>query len=165
MPRLQWYLWGKNVPCNETFGPEWTYNGKCCNERPCCRFLKAPCVPETCPNRFKLLSNPTSSANCYSKSKPGGWARWNEALVTNYETVWTGANDIDKDGKYTFAFENSPFSLKHLPFGEVSVTHKPPCAVRIQKGRSNIDWYWESVACREQYSIHYICEYKLTVCP
>ncbi|CAG2253185.1 unnamed protein product [Mytilus edulis] len=56
----------RDVPCKETFGSEWTYIGKCCNKRPCCKFLKAPCVPETCPTGFKLLSNQASSANCYS---------------------------------------------------------------------------------------------------
>ncbi|CAG2203269.1 unnamed protein product [Mytilus edulis] len=137
----------KNVSCNETFGPEWTYNGKCCSGRPCCKFLKAPCVPETCPNGFKLLSNQTSSANCYSTSIGLRSKTWHEAFAicaqtdgaymwrpnteqeakavlielnipVNSVVVWTGANDIDKDGIYTFAVENSTFSLNHLPFGQ-----------------------------------------------
>ncbi|XP_071141943.1 uncharacterized protein [Mytilus edulis] len=137
----------KNVSCNETFGPEWTYNGKCCSGRPCCKFLKAPCVPETCPTGFKLLSDQTSSGNCYSSGQRT--TTWHEAFAicaqtdgaymwrpntkqeakavlielnipVNYVIVWTGANDIDRDGKYTFAVENGPFSLNHLPFGEVS---------------------------------------------
>ncbi|VDI77168.1 Hypothetical predicted protein [Mytilus galloprovincialis] len=55
----------KGVPCNQTFGSEWTYTGKCCNERPCCKFLKPPCVPETCPEGYRLLPNQASSTNCY----------------------------------------------------------------------------------------------------
>ncbi|XP_071137193.1 uncharacterized protein [Mytilus edulis] len=134
----------KGVPCNETFGSEWTYNGKCCNERPCCKFLKAPCVPETCPNGFKLLSNQPSSANCYYTSganrvtwntaadncaSTDGAYLWrpntaqeanavqNEFNIPDDLPIWTGANDIDNDGTFTFAIENGPFSFNELPFG------------------------------------------------
>ncbi|XP_076078932.1 uncharacterized protein LOC143048985 [Mytilus galloprovincialis] len=134
----------KGVPCNETFGSEWTYNGKCCNERPCCKFLKAPCVPETCPKGFKLLSNQPSSANCYNTGDANG-VTWNTAAdncastdgaylwrpntaqeanavqnefnILNDFVIWTGANDIDNDGTFTFAIENGPFSFNELPFG------------------------------------------------
>ncbi|XP_071144458.1 uncharacterized protein [Mytilus edulis] len=180
----------KNVLCTETFGPEWTYTGKCCNERPCCKFLKAPCVPETCPNGFKLLSNQTSSANCYSIVKK--WLSWHEAYakcaqtdgaymwrpnneqeakavftefnIPEYWAAWTGANDIDKDGIYTFAVENSPFTLKHLPFGKVNyVDLNSPCGVHLY-AVAGVSWYWEIVPCSFTNG-YYICEYKLRVCP
>ncbi|CAG2216279.1 unnamed protein product [Mytilus edulis] len=134
----------KGVPCNETFGSDWTYNGKCCNKRPCCKFLKPPCVPETCPKGFKLLSNQTSSAYCYYTSGPKQ-VSWNTAADncastdgaylwrpnTEHEAkavqnefnipikypIWTGANDIDNDGTFTFAIENGLFSFNDLPFG------------------------------------------------
>ncbi|XP_063414957.1 uncharacterized protein LOC134696920 isoform X2 [Mytilus trossulus] len=133
----------KGVPCKETFGSNWTYNGKCCDDRPCCKFLKAPCVPETCPKGFKLLSNQTSSVNCYYTSGHKQ-VNWNTAAdncastdgaylwrpnteqeanaVQNelniHEDVWTGANDIDNDGNFTFAIENGSLSFNDLPFGE-----------------------------------------------
>ncbi|VDI15390.1 Hypothetical predicted protein, partial [Mytilus galloprovincialis] len=129
----------KGVQCNETFGSEWAYTGKCCNNRPCCKLLKPPCV--TCPRGFRLLPNQTSSANCYFNSldsKP-----WEEAQlscastpgaylyrpntiqeandvrdhITDEHSIWTGANDKDTDGNFTFITENSPFSFNDLPFG------------------------------------------------
>ncbi|XP_076106214.1 uncharacterized protein LOC143074874 [Mytilus galloprovincialis] len=133
----------KGVPCNQTFGSEWTYTGKCCNERPCCKFLKPTCVPETCPEGYRLLPNQTSSTNCYlyrnsSKiqwesaqsicaSTPGAnlWRpnTEQEANDVNQEfihppeqTLWTGANDRDGDGTFTFYKENGPFSQNSLPF-------------------------------------------------
>ncbi|CAG2205656.1 unnamed protein product [Mytilus edulis] len=178
----------KNVSCNETFGPEWTYNGKCCSGRPCCKFLKAPCVPETCPHGFKLLSNQTSSANCYSTSIGLRSTTWHEAFaicaqtdgaymwrpnneqeakavfiefnIPNIIFVWTGANDIDKDGNYTFAGDNSPFSFKHLPFGQVDSfdTHSN-CAVRLYTVGA-ASYYWDPVLCSFT-ARYYICEYKL----
>ena len=27
----------KGIPCKETFGSDWTSNGKCCDDRPCCK--------------------------------------------------------------------------------------------------------------------------------
>ncbi|CAG2209365.1 HEPH [Mytilus edulis] len=86
----------KNVSCNETFGPEWTYNGKCCSGRPCCKFLKAPCVPETCPNGFKLLSNQTSSANCYSTSSGQRLVSWHEAFVRTLNPD-NSRKDVDRE--------------------------------------------------------------------
>ncbi|CAG2212510.1 unnamed protein product [Mytilus edulis] len=100
---------------------------------------------ETCPNGFKLLSNQASSANCYSYfghdmnwpwviardncATTAGAYLWrpnteqeanavkNEFNIPYGKPIWTGANDIDKDGKYTFAVENSPFSFHQRPFG------------------------------------------------
>ncbi|CAG2197975.1 unnamed protein product [Mytilus edulis] len=133
----------KGVPCKETFGSEWTYTGKCCNERPCCKSFKSPCVPETnCPRDFGLLPDQTSSVNCYSYN--GNGKPWEEAqsicastpgaylwrpntlqeataiyheFLKHYTGVWTGANDRDKDGKFTFITDNSPFLLNSIPFG------------------------------------------------
>ncbi|XP_071144249.1 uncharacterized protein [Mytilus edulis] len=183
----------KNVSCNETFGPEWTYNGKCCSGRPCCKLLKAPCVPETCPIGFKLLSNQTSSANCYSMSNGKTAASWDTARAICAQTdgaymwrpnteqeakavlielnspgnvldVWTGANDIDYDGNYLFAGDNSPFSLNNLPFGEAStVDPHSSCAVKLHTV-GGASWYWEIVPCSSTAG-YYICEYKLRVCP
>lgn len=44
--------------------------------------LKAPCVPETCPNGFTLLSDQTSSANCYSNFGLDMDWPWEIALVS-----------------------------------------------------------------------------------
>ncbi|XP_071177322.1 uncharacterized protein [Mytilus edulis] len=184
----------KNVSCNETFGPEWTYNGKCCSGRPCCKFLKAPCVPETCPNGFKLLSDQTSSANCYSMSNGHKFLTWNTVFAICAQTdgaymwrpnteqeakavlielnipgnaadIWTGANDIDMDGNYTFAGDNSTFSLNNLPFGQVDyVDQNSPCGVRLYV-EGGVDWYWAILPCSGGTADYYICEYKLRVCP
>ncbi|CAG2256564.1 unnamed protein product [Mytilus edulis] len=176
----------KGVPCNETFGSEWTYNGKCCNERPCCKFLKAPCVPETCPKGFKLLSNQTSSANCYytNNINRGNHVTWNTAADNCASTdgaylwrpntaqeanavqnefnipeilLWTGANDIDNDGTFTFAIENGPFSFNDLPFGSGYNSGKNVC-VAIQKEGRFWDWFDLPCTCT---CARYICEYKL----
>ncbi|XP_071127362.1 perlucin-like protein [Mytilus edulis] len=178
----------KGVPCNETFGSDWSYNGRCCNDRPCCKFLKAPCVPEgTCPKGFKLLSNQTSSANCYYLSglnavswntakdncaSTDGAYLWrpntaqeanavqNEFNIPDEYPIWTGANDVDNDGTFTFAIENGPFSFNDLPFGEDRSTNNQVC-VFIEY--DNLIWGWEKAPCT--FVFRYICEYKLRVCP
>ncbi|XP_063414958.1 tetranectin-like protein isoform X3 [Mytilus trossulus] len=175
----------KGVPCKETFGSNWTYNGKCCDDRPCCKFLKAPCVPETCPKGFKLLSNQTSSVNCYYTSGHKQ-VNWNTAAdncastdgaylwrpnteqeanaVQNelniHEDVWTGANDIDNDGNFTFAIENGSLSFNDLPFGEDFFNYNEVCVFIFKSGTS---WFWLKSVCTDAY--RYICEYKLRVCP
>ncbi|XP_071128205.1 uncharacterized protein [Mytilus edulis] len=174
----------KGVPCKETFGSDWTSNGKCCDDRPCCKFLKVPCVPETCPKGFNLLSNQTSSANCYYTNE----ATWNIAAGSCASTagaylwrpnteqeanavekefnlpqsraVWTGANDIDNDGIFTFDIENGPLSFNDLPFGAESGTTNNVCVLITNSGTS---WLWVKFSCT---SVNrYICEYKLRVCP
>ncbi|XP_063415009.1 uncharacterized protein LOC134696971 [Mytilus trossulus] len=134
----------KGVPCNETFGSEWAYTGKCCNNRPCCKSLKPPCVPETiCPRGFRLLQNQSSSANCYlygantvpwedaqsiCSGTPGAYlwrpntlqeanAVYHEFFKPDANSIWTGANDRDTDGNFTFITENSPLQFNDLPFG------------------------------------------------
>ncbi|CAG2218616.1 unnamed protein product [Mytilus edulis] len=77
----------------------------------------------------------------------------------NYVDVWTGANDIDKDGNYTFAVENGPFSLNNLPFGEVNYVHNSPCGVKLF-AVAGVSWYWEIVPCSNN-AQSYICEYTL----
>ncbi|VDI49832.1 Hypothetical predicted protein [Mytilus galloprovincialis] len=181
---------GKGVPCNDTFGSGWLSNGLCCNDRPCCKFLKAPCVPETCPKGFKLLSNQTSSANCYysSPADPATWNTWNtaedhcastdgaylwrpnteqEAIAikneVNYPSpmrLWTGANDIDNDGIFTFALENGSLSFNDLPFGIVGAPRNESCVMIINVVAL---WGWTKEPCTNVYP--YICEYKLRVCP
>lgn len=43
------------------------------------------------------------------------WTLSNSNFLTGYRLVWTGANDIDQDGLYTFDIENSSYDL---PFGK-----------------------------------------------
>ncbi|XP_071127206.1 uncharacterized protein [Mytilus edulis] len=180
----------KGIPCKETFGSDWTSNGKCCDDRPCCKFLKAPCVPEICPNGFTLLSDQTSSANCYSNfghdmnwpwvialddcSTTAGAYMWrpnteqeanavkNEFKIPYGKPIWTGANDRDKDGKYTFAVENSPFSFHQRPFGAdgFSSNANSKC-VMIQFAWGT--WWWRNQDCL--LTRGYICEYSRRVCP
>ncbi|XP_071128226.1 uncharacterized protein [Mytilus edulis] len=177
----------KGVPCNETFGSEWTYNGKCCNGKPCCKLLKAPCVPETCPMGFKLLANQANSADCYfygrhsteswekakliCASTPGAYL-WRpntiqEANIVRDQifrehSVWTGANDRDKDGNYIFDIENSPFSS--LPFGSAHFRIDAEAVyVDIQ-----FDYFQETWSWTKRNSNHlnrYLCEYQRRVCP
>ncbi|XP_071179813.1 uncharacterized protein [Mytilus edulis] len=176
----------KGVTCNETFGPEWTYNGKCCNERPCC---KSPCVPESCPHGYKLLSNQASSADCYfygnylthwdaaqsSCASTRGAYLWrpNTAQETNdvRNTIandsfafWTGANDRDKDGKFTFIIENGPFSLNSLPFGSGSFAHFPD-AVHVAIAIDTVSSTWIWLTQPSTLLFDYICEYQRRVCP
>ncbi|XP_071127683.1 uncharacterized protein [Mytilus edulis] len=134
----------RDVPCKETFGSEWTYIGKCCNKRPCCKFLKAPCVPETCPTGFKLLSNQASSANCYSYhgldsqlplplardncATTAGAYLWrpnteqeanavnNEFNIPSDQFIWTGGREVNL-GTFVFDIDNSGFSIDDQPFG------------------------------------------------
>ncbi|CAG2194731.1 unnamed protein product [Mytilus edulis] len=174
----------KGVPCNETFGSEWTYNGKCCNGKPCCKLLKAPCVPETCPMDFRLLANQANSADCYfygrhsteswekakliCASTPGAYL-WRpntiqEANIVRDQIirehfVWTGANDRDKDGNYIFDIENSPFSKTSLPFGLGSFRNEAELVyVDIQYDYNFVTWLWENQ--NSNYLNRYLCEYQ-----
>ncbi|VDI13028.1 Hypothetical predicted protein, partial [Mytilus galloprovincialis] len=91
--------------------------GKCCNGQTMLQIVKsAMCVPETCPKGFVLLANQANSADCYFYSH-SDTETWEQARVIGVNTVWTGANDRDKDGNYIFDIENSPFSKTSLPFG------------------------------------------------
>ncbi|XP_071178239.1 uncharacterized protein [Mytilus edulis] len=181
----------KGVPCNQTFGSEWTYTGKCCNERPCCKFLKPPCVPETCPEGYRLLPNQASNTNCYvyktsalwetaqsiCASTPGAnlWNPNTEQEANNVyqeflhpighsSSVWTGANDRDGDGTYTFYKENGSFSKKSLPFGtDLFTVGTDRAYVSIQYSVSQRTWYWTDW--EKIYSKSYICEYQRRVCP
>ena len=38
-------------------------------------------------------------------------------FTANSANVWTGANDVDTDGTFTFAIENSPLNVASPPFG------------------------------------------------
>ncbi|CAG2197976.1 unnamed protein product [Mytilus edulis] len=179
----------KGVPCKETFGSEWTYTGKCCNERPCCKSFKSPCVPETtCPTGFRLLPDQTSSAHCYSYN--GNRTLWEEAQSicastpgaylwrpnTLQETfaifheflkdapyVWTGANDRDKDGNFTFITDNGPFSIYSVPFGDgVSGFTPDEIYVMIRYDIHTKVWIW--VAKNSFFQLSYICEYQRITC-
>ncbi|CAC5404528.1 unnamed protein product [Mytilus coruscus] len=179
----------KGFTCDETFGSGWIYNGSCCNERPCC---KSPCVSETCPKGFKLLSNQTSSTNCYFDGGANfdDTKEWEEALsicsmtpgaylwrpntaqeanavkneiIRNSNRVWTGANDKDMDGIYTFSIENGPFSVSSLPFGTGSFSSNVnSVCVYIQSNFRG--WQWRDLPCSVHQS-RYICEYQRKVCP
>ncbi|XP_071127361.1 uncharacterized protein [Mytilus edulis] len=178
----------KGVACNETFGSEWTYNGKCCNGKPCCKLLKAPCVPETCPRGFILLENQTNSADCYfydgrselwekakliCASTPGAYL-WRPNTIQEANDVrdqifgkndvWTGANDRDKDGNYIFDIENSPFSKTSLPFGLGNFNNAAD-AVYVDIYFNNLRgrWLWRNR--NSDYFKLYLCEYQRRVCP
>ncbi|CAG2194628.1 unnamed protein product [Mytilus edulis] len=95
------------------------------------------CVPETCPAGFMVLPNQASSTSCYSDSgattqtwvaalvdctrTPGAYlwrpnTEQEAAAVRNkynipLATIWTGANDVDKDMTFTFAIENSQLNF------------------------------------------------------
>ncbi|VDI65103.1 Hypothetical predicted protein [Mytilus galloprovincialis] len=181
----------KGVPCTQTFGSEWTNTGKCCNERPCCKFLKPQCVPETCPEGYRLLPNQDSSTSCYlygdSKpweeaksicaSTPGAYLwRPNTEQEANYvyqefifpyaHILWTGANDRDGDGTYTFYKENGPFSIDLLPFGSGGSSFSADDAyVTIQYKFSIFSSLWLWSSSNNFVSNRYICEYQRRVCP
>ncbi|VDI01913.1 Hypothetical predicted protein [Mytilus galloprovincialis] len=125
----------------------------------------APCFPETCPEGFRLLSDQSMTAHCYKYHEAAPYQRWEDALafctgtpggylwipntvqeadavknefnLLSGDVIWTGANDIDKDGIFTFAIENSPFSFNDLPFG------------------------WETVSVERMFAIAVIVEIKL----
>ncbi|VDI15391.1 Hypothetical predicted protein, partial [Mytilus galloprovincialis] len=142
-------------------------------------MLKPPCV--TCPRGFRLLPNQTSSANCYFNSldsKP-----WEEAQlscastpgaylyrpntiqeandvrdhITDEHSIWTGANDKDTDGNFTFITENSPFSFNDLPFGSDAFNPSPDAVyVRLFFDFTFNEWRWGTMNSLHRY--RYICE-------
>ncbi|CAG2199033.1 unnamed protein product [Mytilus edulis] len=107
-------------------------------------LLKAPCVPETCPKGFKLLSNQASSANCYSYhgldsqlplplardncATTAGAYLWrpnteqeanavnNEFNIPSDQFIWTGGRETNL-GTFVFDIDNSGFSIYAQPFG------------------------------------------------
>ncbi|CAG2202787.1 unnamed protein product [Mytilus edulis] len=140
------------------------------------------CVPETCPTGFMVLPNQASSTSCYSDS--GATLRtWNAALlactmtpgaylwrpntqqeaaavrnkysIPNSANVWTGANDVDTDGTFTFAIENSQLNLAAPLFGTgiASGAADTDC-VGIM---FNTAWLWIEEPCT--IPLRYICEY------
>ncbi|VDI74967.1 Hypothetical predicted protein [Mytilus galloprovincialis] len=129
-------------------------------------ILKAPCVPET--SQSSSIINQTSSVNCYYTSGPKQ-VSWNTAADNCASTdgaylwrpnteqeanavqnelnihvdVWTGANDIDNDGNFTFAIENGSLSFNDLPFGEDSLENPVSLNLKhsehLQLGARTID--------------------------
>ncbi|XP_063411905.1 uncharacterized protein LOC134700112 [Mytilus trossulus] len=180
----------KGVQCNVTFGSGWMYNGKCCNNRPCCKLSKPPCIQETaCLEGYRLLPNQASSDHCYKVFNQGTHNQgWVEAAVhcakppngyswrpntaqeanavrdlfnlPNDTYIWTGANDWDKTGNYTFHIENSPFSFNSLPFGLGEFDPDPDIlfGVMIKFDTDRNRWLWKN---RYFGRYHlYVCEYK-----
>ncbi|XP_071126116.1 lectin BRA-3-like isoform X2 [Mytilus edulis] len=172
----------RGYSCDATFGKGWKRYGKCCNERPCC---KLPCVSEiTCPAGFRLLPSQVTSTNCYfhGESKTNwvnarsicagtsGAYLWRPnteqeaaAVISEFtnEYLWTGANDFDKDGLYTFDTESSSFAFNAVPFG-IGLQRTSSECVRI--GLESGIWYWFENTCSNFYS-SFICEYPRRVCP
>ncbi|CAG2249717.1 unnamed protein product [Mytilus edulis] len=152
-----------------------------------------PCVSETCPNGFMVLPNQASSTNCYSDSGAAATNNlmWNAALLACTTTpgaylwrpntqqeaaavrnkyglpnnifVWTGANDVDGDGTFTFAIENSQFNLVTPPFGAVlsisALGGNPQPNTDCVGLRFNppTRWEWIDQICTAP--VRYICEY------
>ncbi|CAG2245208.1 unnamed protein product [Mytilus edulis] len=146
------------------------------------------CVSETCPTGFMVLPNQASSTSCYSDS--GATTQtWNAALTdctstpgaylwrpnTEQEaaavrnkytiplaTIWTGANDVDKDMTFTFAIENSQLNFFGPPFGINTINSAAGSdCVTLFFGRTS--WVWSDQLCTRTY--RYICEYPRRVCP
>ncbi|XP_063414181.1 lectin BRA-3-like isoform X2 [Mytilus trossulus] len=170
----------RGYSCDATFGDGWKQYGVCCNERPCC---KLPCVSETCPVRFRLLPSQITSTNCYyygtgkfwvdarssCAGTPGAYlwrpnTEQEAAAVTNefnIRNVWSGANDFDEDGLYTFDTENSSFAFNALPFGIGAQDSSYKCVViDLEDGI----WNWSTYNCASVLA-RYICEYPRRVCP
>ncbi|XP_063414182.1 uncharacterized protein LOC134696375 [Mytilus trossulus] len=175
----------RGYSCDATFGKGWTRYGKCCNERPCCKLV--PCVSETCPAGFRFLPSQVTTTNCYVGGESENWVQaqrmcaslpgaylwrprsgqeaaavFNAFNIASNIVVWTGANDIDKDGLYTFDTENSSFAIHTVPFG---IGFPSPAegydCVAIERDEGG--WKWFEWACT--FYITYICEYPRRVCP
>ncbi|CAG2213344.1 unnamed protein product [Mytilus edulis] len=125
----------KGVPCKETFGSEWTVNGKCCRKRPCCKC-------QVCPEKFDLLPTQANGTHCYyygdsriqwdaaqssCASTPGAYMGTPNTVQEANDvrdglifgsTVWTGATFRVKDGNYTFSIENGTSFVNSVPYGE-----------------------------------------------
>ncbi|VDH97006.1 Hypothetical predicted protein [Mytilus galloprovincialis] len=149
--------------------------------------FKALCVPETCPEGFRLVSNQPSSAHCYMyHAHEKGWeealdscastdgaylwrpnteqegiAVYNEYRITYPFITWTSANDRDNDGIFTFSNDNGLLSFDDLPFGE-DISDDGVCVNIVNIGSS---WGWKKSPCTTV--LPYMCEYKLVhrVCP
>ncbi|XP_071128129.1 uncharacterized protein [Mytilus edulis] len=176
----------RGYSCDATFEEGWKQYGRCCNERPCCKL--APCVSETCPTGYRLTFSPSqaSTTNCYFVGESASWVQargicasvpgaylWRpntiqeaDAVINDFNIrdrlVWTGANDIDEDGLYTFDIENSSFAPNALPFG-TGLTSNSKGYVCWEIILDTGLWRWFERGC---YSFAmYICEYPRRVCP
>ncbi|XP_076071950.1 uncharacterized protein LOC143043607 [Mytilus galloprovincialis] len=140
-----------------------------------------------------VLPNQASSTNCYSDSgtvatnnrnflallvctmTPGAYlwrpnteaeaaAVRNKYNFPNDVFVWTGANDVDGDGTFTFAIENGQLNVATPPFGTgvTDGTGVSDC-VGIRFVAATMTWEWSERLCTE--TLRYICEYPRRVCP
>ncbi|XP_063397770.1 uncharacterized protein LOC134682112 [Mytilus trossulus] len=87
-----------------------------------------------------------------------------EFIHPNENTLWTGANDRDGDGTYTFYKENGPFSKDLPPFGSADFGLNPGNVyVTIHYVIGQRLWFWYDW--NKFDSSRYICEYQRRVCP
>ncbi|VDH90339.1 Hypothetical predicted protein [Mytilus galloprovincialis] len=84
--------------------------------------------------------------------------------VLSDSSVWTGANDFDQDGLYTFDTENSSFAFNPLPFGLATIPSNSKKCLIIYFDTSLDKWIWDSNSCTT-FITNYICEYPRRVCP
>ncbi|VDI45838.1 Hypothetical predicted protein [Mytilus galloprovincialis] len=80
--------------------------------------------------------------------------------------IWTGANDIDQDGIFTFDIENGIFAPNAPPFGTGFAIGDPSAgpycvAMALHEGI----WTWYRRRCSGSDSTFSICEYPRRVCP
>ncbi|XP_071128217.1 uncharacterized protein [Mytilus edulis] len=88
----------------------------------------------------------------------------NKYSIPDSTRIWTGANDVDTDGTFTFAIENSQFNIAAPPFG--AVTTDPAVGTEcLAIAFNGATWTWTEELCTMTDVLRYICELPRRVCP
>ncbi|CAC5421650.1 unnamed protein product [Mytilus coruscus] len=135
-----------------------------------------------CPATYMMLADTTISPNCYLGSGLSTVV-WQEALANCLQTpgaylwrpntiqeadavrtklgigegtdVWTGANDLQNEGMFSFIVENSGFPFPVVPFGTGTGNAAGNDCVAIQKPATNV-YQWTVSQCNT--NNRYVCE-------